>query len=75
MRWCINEALFHVLDLQNAAVAYSMHDTVGSLTSAHIVDTGPRPALTCKMQIVTFWVLHQAPIMQMSLKKLAKLFL
>jgi len=48
MRLCINEALFHVLDLENATVAYSMHGTVGSLTSAHI-DTYPRPALTCNM--------------------------
>jgi len=48
MRLCINEALFHVLDLENATVAYSMHGTVGSLTSAH-KDTYPRPALTCNM--------------------------
>jgi hypothetical protein len=60
MRLCINEALFHVLDLEKAAVSYSMHDTVGSLTSAHI-DTGPRPALTWKCKLSPFWCFTKHP--------------
>jgi hypothetical protein len=60
MRLCINKALFHVVDLEKAAVSYSMHDTVGSLTSAHI-DTGPRPALTWKCKMSHFWCFTKHP--------------